>query len=217
MAAPAKSQPVPLSFDAIVAAAVELIEADGLRALTMRGLARRLGCSPMALYRHVATKEDLLRAIAEHYLGDLELPDTDGLSWQDAIVAVTVTVHRAFLAHPQLSPILAAQHVDALAVFRATEVVLSSLRAAGLDDRAAAGALDAITSYAVGATQRKAELRRGMAVDGERLRRIRELDPEGFPTIRELVGELVTVDFDHSFEDGLRLVLDGIERRSERR
>jgi AcrR family transcriptional regulator len=215
MAQPAHDRSPQLSFESIVDAAVALIEADGLGSLTMRRLAGSLGCSPMALYRHVATKEDLLRAIAEHYLGDLELPNTDGLTWQETVVEVTTTVHRAFIAHPQLAPILAVQHVDALAVFRATELVLHALRSAGLDNREAARALDTITSYAVGATQRKAEQRRGSTADAARLTRIRELPPESFPTVRELVGELVTVDFEHSFEDGLQLVIDGIERRVE--
>jgi AcrR family transcriptional regulator len=215
MAQTARDQPAQLSFESIVDAAVALTETDGLGALTMRRLARSLGCSPMALYRHVATKEDLLRAIAEHYLGDLELPNTDGMTWQQTIVEVTAAVHGAFLAHPQLAPILAVQHVDALAVFRATELVLHALRCAGLDNREAARALDTITSYAVGATQRKAELRRGSTANDARLGRIRELPRESFPTVRELVGELVTMDFEHSFEDGLRLVIDGIERRIE--
>jgi hypothetical protein len=92
---------------------------------------------------------------------------------------------------------------------------LHALRCAGLDNREAARALDTITSYAVGATQRKAEQRRVSAADAARLQRIRELPPESFPTVRQLVGELVTVDFDHSFEDGLQLLIDGVERRIE--
>jgi AcrR family transcriptional regulator len=209
-------QASPLSLEAIVDAAAELLEAEGLGALTMRRLAARLGFSPMGLYRHVATKEELLRALADRYLADLALPDTEGLAWQETIVAVTSAIHRAFLAHSHLSEILAVQHVDALAVFRGSEAILDALTTAGMDDREAVRALDVLTSYAVGATQRKAELRGGSAAQAERLRRLRELPPGSFPTIRKLAGELVTVDFEHSFEDGLRLVIDGIERRIEK-
>jgi AcrR family transcriptional regulator len=205
-----------LDLDTIVAAAVELIEANGLGGLTMRGLAKRLGCSPMALYRHVADKHELIGAVADHYLGDLELPDTDGLPWQQAIVDVATAVHVAFLAHPPLEEILSVRHVDTLAVFRADEVILHALRTAGLPARESVHALDVLTSYAVGATQRTAAQRAGSPGAGDRLTRLRQLPPEDFPTVIELAGELVTIDLTHDFQDGLWLVIGGIEQRIER-
>src|SRR4051812_3639449 len=86
-----------LSLESVVRAAVDVIDADGVGALTMRRLATRLGCSPMALYRHVATKQDLIRAIGEHYLADTELPDTDGMHWDEAIIVVASALHHAVL------------------------------------------------------------------------------------------------------------------------
>jgi AcrR family transcriptional regulator len=205
-----------LNVDAIVEAAVELIDAGGLAALTMRKLASRLGCSPMALYRHVADKQQLIGAIADHYLADLELPPTDGLPWQETIVAVVSAVHRAFLANPPLEEILGVRHVDTIAVFRADELILRALKDAGLDTRAAVHAVDVIASYAVGATLRHAAKRTGSPAEDDRLRRLRALPAEDFPVVREAAGELVTVDFTLTFEDGLRLLLDGIERRVAR-
>src|ERR1700722_1632828 len=137
----------------------------------MRRLANRLGCSPMALYRHVADKQELMGAIADHYLADLELPDTDGLPWQDAIVAVAAAVHQAFLARPPLEEILGIRHVDTMAVFRADEVILDALRTAGTEGRDAAHALDVIASYAPGATVRQAAARAGSPAQNKRLER----------------------------------------------
>jgi AcrR family transcriptional regulator len=204
----------PLSLESIVDAAVDVIEADGLSSLTMRRLAKRLQCSPMALYRHVADKQELIGAIADHYLADLELPDTAGLSWQETIIAVATGVHRAFLAHPPLEEVLAVRHVDTAVVFRADELVLDALITAGLEGREAVHALDVIASYAVGSTLRLAAARAGSSGQGKRLERIRELPAEDFPRMRELAGELVTVDFTLTFEDGLQLLIDGIEARA---
>src|SRR5258706_14275232 len=102
----------PLPVDAAVLAAVEVIDADGVGALTMRRLAAQLGCSPMALYRHVATKQDLIRAIGEHYLADIELPDTDGMPWEEAIIAVVSVLHHAVLERAPLLEVVAVQDVD---------------------------------------------------------------------------------------------------------
>jgi AcrR family transcriptional regulator len=208
-----RPEPAPLTLDAIVAAAVGLIDVDGVAGLTMRQLAARLGCSPMALYRHVQTKQDLLRLIAQHYLAGVELPNTEGLPWSEAIVAVAAAIHHAVLAHSALVEIVGLQHVDALAVFRASEIILRALRSAGLSGRDAVRSLSVITAYAVGATQRKAELRSGADVEARRLRQLLELPADAFPVVRELTGELVTVDHDLSFEDGLRLLLGGLAPR----
>jgi AcrR family transcriptional regulator len=202
-----------LSIDSIVDAAVELLEADGLESLTMRRLAKRLGCSPMALYRHVTDKQELVGAIADHYIADLELPDTAGLSWQETIVAITTAVHDAFLAHPPLEAILTVRHVDTIAVFRADELILHALLGAGLSDREAVHALDVLASYAVGSIMRHAALRAGSPAEDKRLDRLRHLPAEDFPVVRDLAGELVTVDLTMTFEDGLRWVIAGIERR----
>src|SRR5438309_5181945 len=208
----ARSRPEtrPLTLEAAVLAAVEVIEADGVGALTMRRLAARLGCSPMALYRHVATKQDLIRAIGEHYLAGIELPDTDGLPWDEAIIAVVSVLHHAVLARAALVEIVAIQHVDAVAIFRAEEAILRALRSAGLSDGDAVRGLSVITSYTVGATQRRAEQRAGSPAAVHRLQRLHELPADTFPTLRALAGELVSVDFELSFEDGLRLLLQGI-------
>ena len=179
----------------------------------MRKLATRLHCSPMALYRHVADKQTLIGAIADHYLADLELPDTDGVAVAGGDRRGDCRGPPRVSRPPALEEILAVRHVDTMAVFRADEVILRALAEAGLDGRAAVHALDVFTSYAVGATLRQAAKRASSPAEDDRLRRLRALPAEDFPFVREQAGELVTVDFTLSFEDGLRLLIDGVERR----
>jgi AcrR family transcriptional regulator len=200
----------PLSLETVVVAAAELIEDQGIGALTMRRLAARLGCSPMALYRHVETKQDLIRAIGEHYLSDIELPDTEGLAWQDAIVSVSSTLHHAFVARAPLLEIVAVQHVDAIPVLRASEIVLHALRSAGCDDAEAVRWLWVIISYSIGATQRKAAQRAGAPAEVSRMQRVLQLPEDEFPTTRAVAGQLFSIEFELSFEDGLQLLLQGV-------
>lgn len=206
-----------LSRETIVAAAARLIEEEGLEGLTMRRLAARCGSKPMSLYRHVATKEDVVRAVVERELGDVALPDTEGLSWRDAIIRVVVHLHGAFLEHPRLPEVLALQHADALAVHRGTEVVLRSLRTAGLDDEDAARTLAAIVALGTGFVQRAAEVRRHADAAGGRLERLRGLSEEEFPHLVGLADVIVAADAEADLEDALGLLLDGVERRLERR
>jgi AcrR family transcriptional regulator len=78
-----------LDRDSIVLAGLELAAAQGFRNFNVRALAARLGCSPMALYRYIDNKDDLLRDMADRAIADIELPD-DHSSWIDWYVTVTL-------------------------------------------------------------------------------------------------------------------------------
>jgi AcrR family transcriptional regulator len=90
-----------LSEDRIVAAAAELADADGLEAVSMARVAERLGFTPMSLYRHVAGKDELLRAMLDAALGPppAALDDPSG-GWRAALELWTHSVLAALLRHP---------------------------------------------------------------------------------------------------------------------
>ncbi len=88
-----------LSVEAIVAAAIELADEEGLDALSMSNLAQRLGYSPMSLYRHVPSKEDLLTLVQDAAFGDP--PDQPvGVQWRDGLATWTRDITAAYLARP---------------------------------------------------------------------------------------------------------------------
>ena len=88
-----------LSRDGIVAAAVELADADGLAALSMRSVARRLGVMPMSLYNHVANKDDILGGMVELVYGEIELPD-DAPDWKTAMRRRASSAREVLGQHP---------------------------------------------------------------------------------------------------------------------
>lgn len=105
-------QEEPLSRRRILDAAVVLVDEQGLRALTMRGLGASLGVDPMALYRHVPGREDLLDGIVETVVEDmLDLPDggrrTRPEHWRDDVRHLAYGVRRVALAHPEVFPLVA--------------------------------------------------------------------------------------------------------------
>ncbi|MEZ5096070.1 MAG: TetR/AcrR family transcriptional regulator [Nocardioides sp.] len=92
----------PLSRPVVVAAAVALADAEGLDAVSMRRLAERLGVVPMALYKHVADKDDLVDAMVDQLIAELDPPPPpsgrDG--WLAAVRGTIRSARAAVLRHP---------------------------------------------------------------------------------------------------------------------
>src|SRR5437868_5149662 len=89
---------IPLSRDRILRAALELADASGVEALTMRRLGDQLGFEAMSLYRHVANKQDLLDGMLDLVLAEWELPGGEG-DWAESIKTSARSVHDALRRH----------------------------------------------------------------------------------------------------------------------
>ena len=96
---------IPLSRDRVLRTAVELADASGVEALTMRRLGDELGFEAMSLYRHVASKSDLLDGMLDFVLEEWELPDGRA-DWRKAIRASASSVHDALRRHPWAAQLL---------------------------------------------------------------------------------------------------------------
>ena len=72
---------VPLNRERVLAAAVELADREGIDALSMRRLGQELSVEAMALYNHVANKDDLLNGMVDAVVGEIELIDAEGTNW----------------------------------------------------------------------------------------------------------------------------------------
>ncbi|HST67107.1 MAG TPA: helix-turn-helix domain-containing protein [Mycobacteriales bacterium] len=115
-----------LSRAAVLAAARELIAADGAGALSMRALARRLDVAPNALYSHVADKTDLLDQLLDDLLAGVE---TGGIE------TMMTSTYRALTAHPELVPLfLQRQGARGPNAIRLGEILDDLLAKAGVDD-----------------------------------------------------------------------------------
>jgi len=198
-----------LTLEQIVDVAVELLEQDGLGAVTIRAIAERCNVGAMTLYTYVGTKEGLLVAIVSRYLQSIELPATD-LPWRERVAAIFRSVHDLFLAHPELASIAASQQIDDAAAFRGAEAVLAALHEGGLSDQDAVDAFDALAAYVVGATLREVARVTDYAPPAERLRALRRLPEDEFPHVRAMAEPFAARDTSRGFEQGLQLLIRGI-------
>lgn len=127
----------PLTRDRIVAAALDLIDRDGLGAVTMRRIADELGVQAPSLYNHMRSKEALLDAVAAAVMEQVDASAFERLGWRAALEAWAWSYYEALVAHPNLVPHLAVAfgRTDA-ALVRADQVYAGLLRAGWTPSRA---------------------------------------------------------------------------------
>ncbi|MGH6654245.1 MAG: TetR/AcrR family transcriptional regulator [Actinocrinis sp.] len=103
---PRPSSPL-LSRDRIIAAALALVDAEGLPALSTRRLAAGLGVSGPSLYNHFATKDALLEAVADAVIAHVDIAPLTAEPWPQALKAWATSYHRKLAEHPNLVPVAA--------------------------------------------------------------------------------------------------------------
>lgn len=96
----------PLTRELIASVAADLIKAEGIEALTMRSVATKLGVSAMALYHHVADKDEIVRLVGDDILAHIELPDPESGDWRELLVEAVDKSHEALLAVPGMASVL---------------------------------------------------------------------------------------------------------------
>jgi AcrR family transcriptional regulator len=210
-----------LSRDRVISAAVALADRGGIGSLSMRNLALELGVVPMALYKHVASKEELLDGMVDVVFGEVEFPG--GAAWRTAMRERAISMREALLRHRWAIGLMESG-TPGPANLRHHNAVMRCLRdEAHLPFRMAVHAYSVMDSYIYGfALQEKTLAIDIPAAAQRRLEKVAERHPspaDDYPYLIEVVVELGKSGYDYTeeFEFGLDLLLDGIERLCEQR
>lgn len=199
-----------ITRDQVVALAVELADADGLAAVSMRALAGRLAVTPMALYSRIADKDELLDAMIEAIIGELE-PPADESPWPDRLRHLGHQIRAVGHRHPGVFPLLMQRPVTAAAAHAPTEILLSGLTAAGLDDTQVLRFEQLISTWALGFVTSEISGRYGPGRIAVK-ERLAALPPAEFPQHQRLRKGLRHRDWDAEFEFSLDHFVAEIER-----
>jgi TetR/AcrR family tetracycline transcriptional repressor len=122
-----------LSKKTVVDRGLALADADGLDKLTIRRLAQDLGVTPMALYWHFRSKEELLLGLADQVWSEIDVEVDPARPWPDQLKALLESLVRVLRSHPSAGQLLLETEKQSEAFLRATEATLGLLRAAGFD------------------------------------------------------------------------------------
>jgi len=202
----ARARPA-LTRDAVLAAALRVIDERGLGACTMRAVARQLGVEAMSLYWHVDDKDALLDGVVERVLGEVPAAQA-ATDWRAGIDAFARGFRGVALAHPHAVPLLAARARTAYAAAgRVAEGGIASLEAAGFDRATAIRAARTVSRYVVGFT---------LAEAGDRLAPAPSAEAAPSPALGELLESVARDDPEELFSFGLEALLDGLEARLSR-
>ena len=208
----------PLSRDRVLRAAVALADKAGIESLSMRRLAEDLGVVPMALYKHVANKEELLDGMIDVVVGEID-PPVAGAGWKSAVRQRILSARRALLRHPWASQVMESKQNPTPLVLAYMDTMIGLFRAGGFSVNLTHHVMHTIGSRVLGFSQEL--FNDSSTVDPEvAAAMVRELGPK-FPNVLAIATaashEEASVvgpgcDDQYEFEFALDLLLDGFER-----
>jgi AcrR family transcriptional regulator len=208
---------MPLSKERVLRAAVALADEGGVDALSMRRIAQALGVVPMALYKHVSNKDELLDGMVDVVVGEID-PPVSATDWQTAIRRRVLSARSALLRHPWASRVIETRTSPTPAVLAYMDSMIGIFRAGGFSIDLTHHAMHAMGSRLLGFTQ---ELFDDTANVGAQMQEVVLQDLVAYPNISELVmavthdqGSIVGQGCDDQFEFGfaLDLMLAGLAR-----
>ena len=207
-----------LSREAIVDAALEIVRAEGIDALTMRRLAQALDTGPASLYVYVANRDELWELLFDAALATVTTEPTEPARWREQLHQLASRVVRMMAVEYPGMARLAMTHIPVGDnSLRVAESMLSLLKAGGVSDEATAYAVDLIGSYTSAIAYEQSmysalyedpeHAQREAARVGERFA---GLSPERYPTMAALGEKMTFGDGEERFALGLDVIVNGL-------
>lgn len=207
-----------LSRTRVLTTAMRLADASGLDQLSMRSLAHELGVVPMALYKHVANKDELLDGMVDLVWAEVQLPKI-GAPWRESMRERTISLRGALRRHRWAIGRMESSARPGLENLRQHNAMMGCLRESGFSFRTTVHVTSALDAYVYGfALQEHALPFDTPAGSGEvAAAHLDEAPPEAaaaFPYLVEVVTELGAAGYDagEEFVIGLDLLLDAVEQ-----
>ena len=215
---PERHARTPLTREAIVDAALRVLERSGPEGLSMRRVAEELGTGAASLYWHVANKDELIELVVDRVLSEISVPAPDPSRWQEQAVEWMLEARAVLQSHPGVGALTLGRIPVGPNTVRWVEWILALLRGAGVPDPIAAYAGDLAGLYLGAHALEDAmgpQSPTGEPLSGEEIGRLirgyfESLPADRFPNIHETIDELFAGDADERFRLGLEIIVRGL-------
>jgi AcrR family transcriptional regulator len=210
-----------LTREKIVSESLRLLDSAGIAGFSLPKLGRALGTDPTAVYRHFASKDDLVLAIADRLIeessGDLKPSDC----WQDTLAESALRLRSTYLAHPAAASLSACRTTQGPAEMRVVNIIIGAVLQAGFEGEEAAKVYRAIGDFALYWAGCEAAF---LALD-ERLQKndiaawtsaYLAVGRAEYPHIWQVRMELPGVNDEEIFQTILSFVISGLAQRAPR-
>ncbi|MHA7276723.1 TetR/AcrR family transcriptional regulator C-terminal domain-containing protein [Arthrobacter sp. HLT1-21] len=206
-----------LSRAVVLAAALELVDDDGLESLSMRKLGQKLGKDPMALYRYAHNREALLDGLTEIIWDQLEIPPVE--EWKEQLRKTAHEFRNLVLKHPNVVPLLVTRPLSTPlglrppGALRPIEQLLALLMKAGFDSRGSLHVYRAYYGFLFGHIINELEEFVVDADEDEEVLRLglQRLAKKDFPHLRTLAPLLADYDGKSELDQGIDILLQGLQ------
>ena len=205
---------IPLSRERVLQAAMNLADERGLEALSMRKLAQELGVEAMSLYNHVENKDDIVDGILDLVTAEIELAPAE-TDWKAALRANAISRHEAYRRHPWAPRVWMTSTKVTSVRLALGDAMLRSLREAGFPKELIYHAYHTLDGYVLGFTLQEGNFPHS----AEELKELagsflRDFPAHEYPDLAEHIEQHIDPPQREggSFELGLDLILDGLER-----
>jgi AcrR family transcriptional regulator len=217
----------PLTKERILRAAVALADEGGVESLSMRRIAQELDVVPMALYKHVANKDEMLDGMVDVVVGEIDPPLADG-DWKTAIRERVLSARRSLLRHPWASQVIESRAEPTPTVIGYMDSMMGIFRSGGFSIDLMHHTMHVMGSRILGFSQELFDDTSSMPEEEAIAMWVQLADR--YPNVAALVGEISGGEISHDegsivgggcddqfeFEFALDLMLDGLERLRQR-
>ncbi len=201
-----------LTIERITTTALAIVDTEGLEALTVRRLGDELATGSASLYRHVASRDELLVLLVDHVLGEVRLPASD-LTGREKVEGLATELRRVLTDHVDLLPALTASPLLGPNAMGGVEAGLTYLLEAGFEPQVAVPAHLALIDFVLGTVFFDTSRAGRAAADGVTEADLVAAGVSGFPVLRATHNKVQSPLADDVFAFGLAVFLDGLEQR----
>jgi AcrR family transcriptional regulator len=194
---------------------LDLTERDGLEKLSLHKIAAAVGVKTMSLYNHVADKSDVLDAMSDQILAEMDIPDVDALNWENGIFELSSAFRATAMRYPHSAPLVLVRRLNAPSVLPVVDAALRTLHRAGLGPAESVHALRTLIAFLVGSLLRETRTGSAMSVTAATVIATPEahLLAAGLSSVAASAAELAVCDHDAEFRFGLGLFVESLRAR----